>query len=705
MLRAVRNVNQLIVREKDRARLVEGTCACLVEGRGYDAAWFGLLDGAGRASVLSGRGLEDAWGPFAERLERGELPACARAALETDEVVVVEEETPACAACPVRLKRGRHSTMAVRVGHGGRVFGVMAVCLFGDVLIDAQERALVTEIAGDVGFALQSLAAAQALEAETELSNTLLEAMPDALFVGDPVRRRAVRWNRAFREISGYGDEEIAALPAGESYFDAADLARLCGAGPGSPGADGKCEAALLTKEGQRVDTEWVIASVPRVAGEAPLVLGIGRDISDRKRVQARLAQSDRLATMGLLAAGVAHEINNPLAYVLYNLESAGEELLGLASTVRECHAAISKRLGHAEWERLMGSHLDRLGPVALDDLGERFQEALSGARRIRDISRGLTTFARADEERSVEVDLRRVIEAAINMSFNEIRFRARLVKDYGAVSPITANDGKLAQVFLNLLVNAAHAIEDGDPERNEIRVRTWREEDEVCAEVRDTGRGIGPEVLPRVFEPFFSTKEVGVGTGLGLAISKSIVEAAGGAIGVRSELGVGTSFWLRFPIRDPEAGAPSEAEARAPTLPKGPRGRVLVVDDEPGVRKMIGRMLAGEHALVDAESGRRAREIIEADPAFDVILCDLMMPGVSGIELHTWLAAEHPDLARRVVFMTGGVFTASARTYLAGVPNVRIEKPFDTAGTRALVSELVRAARGVPPGAGGASP
>jgi CheY-like chemotaxis protein len=295
-------------------------------------------------------------------------------------------------------------------------------------------------------------------------------------------------------------------------------------------------------------------------------------------------------------------------------------------------------------------------------------------------------------QERLVPVNLKQVIEVAINMAFNEIKYRARLVKEYGKVSAITANDGRLSQVFLTLLINAAHAIPEGNNEENEIRVRTWQEGNEVCAEVRDTGKGISAQHLPHLFEPSLTTKEIGVGTGLDLSIIRNIVESFGGRIEVTSAVGEGTSFVVHLHGRTAEASDDAAQKAVVPAKPEA-RGRILVIDDEPEIRSAIARMLRGSQ-VVEAGSGEDARKILETDQAFDLILCDMMMPIMSGVDLHEWLLAAHPELADQVVFITGGAFTPKSREYLTKVGNILIEKPFDVANFKKIVSELILANR-----------
>ncbi len=254
----------------------------------------------------------------------------------------------------------------------------------------------------------------------------------------------------------------------------------------------------------------------------APVRLfGTEQDVTEKRLVEARIMLGDRLACVGTLAAGVAHEINNPLAYVSANLDMIAEEIRSIGG------ASPSKRLRELE---------------------EITREARQGADRVRKIVRGLKTFSRADSEKREILDVHQVLDLAINMSFNEIRHRAQLVKEYGDVPAIEADESRLGQVFVNLLVNAAHAIAEGQADRNEIRIVTQGEPDAVIIEIQDTGSGIPADVIGRIFDPFFTTKAIGVGTGLGLSISHSIVTDLGGEISVQSEVGKGTTFRVVLP-------------------------------------------------------------------------------------------------------------------------------------------------------------
>jgi PAS domain S-box-containing protein len=409
------------------------------------------------------------------------------------------------------------------------------------------------------------------------------------------------------------------------------------------------------------------IASIPIEYEGAPAVLAFARDITERKAIQAKLVEADRLAALGVLSAGVAHEINNPLAYVLLNLEYLGRELPKLGS--------------HGE---------------ALEDLMLRVRDACHGAERVATIVRDLRTFARGDEGARQIVDLRDVIEAALSIVRNELDQKARLVREYSDVGAVDGNPNRLEQVFLNLLLNAAQAFATADPERNEIRVRLRSERGHVSVDISDNGGGIAPHLTGRIFDPFFTTKPVGVGTGLGLPICRSIVRAHGGDVAVNSVPGKGATFTVSLPAS--RHSADSEPVRRPSEPGMKMRGRVLIVDDEAAVAKTLSMLLQNEHDLSLAASGEDALRLLRATSAtggFDAIICDLMMPGMSGIELYELIKSEYPGVEQRVIFMTGGVSMLRATEFLAAVKNPTFEKPFDMNELRKTLHALVETARG----------
>ncbi len=270
------------------------------------------------------------------------------------------------------------------------------------------------------------------------------------------------------------------------------------------------------------------------LASQGKSVVFLVRDITQQKTLELKLLQADRLAALGTMAAGVAHEVNNPLGYLSSNLNFIKE---GLAELKR----ALSDPGGPREPEALRG---------LLEECVEALDEASQGTRRIREVVGDLTVFARGEEPDAREglADVKRALETSLNMAMPQLKHRAKVVRDVRELPSVRGNESRLGQVFLNLLLNAAQAISEGAAGENTIEVRAWTELGGVVVEVRDTGEGIPPENLERIFDPFFSTKPVGVGTGLGLAISHGIITAMQGELMVESTVGKGTCFRVRLP-------------------------------------------------------------------------------------------------------------------------------------------------------------
>jgi len=403
----------------------------------------------------------------------------------------------------------------------------------------------------------------------------------------------------------------------------------------------------------------WIESHLgPIFAGsEVTGALVIQRDVSLKKQTEAQLIIADRMASVGALAAGVAHELNNPLASVLANLEVAQRDV-----------------------ETLDGS--------APAELREELRDAFEGAERVRRIVQDLRIFSRADEERRAPVDVPRVLDSALRMAWNELRYRARVVKDYRAVPPVEASEAQLGQLFLNLIVNAAHAVPEGAAEHNRVTVYVGAVDSQVVVRIEDTGCGIASDQKARIFTPFYTTKPKGVGTGVGLTICHRIVSALGGSITVDTEPGRGSRFEVRLPACcQPAAAGGGPVRAERPVR----RGSVLVLDDELLITQAVRRTLTPDHDVLALDHAEEALRRIQGGERFDVIICDLLMPQMSGMDFYAELAKACTDQAERVVFFTGGAFTRGAREFLDSVPNMCMEKPIDGQELRALVNGLVR--------------
>jgi PAS domain S-box-containing protein len=386
-------------------------------------------------------------------------------------------------------------------------------------------------------------------------------------------------------------------------------------------------------------------------------VVLISRDVTEKKQTEVQLMLADRMASVGSLAAGVAHEINNPLAAVIANLDMALEEV------------------------NLMD---------APTDLVEELQDARSSADRVREIVRDLKLFSRTQEDLYGAVNVEKVIDSTLRMAWNEVRHRAKLVKHYGTVPRVLANESRLGQVLLNIIVNAAQAIPEGKYESNVLSVRTTAAKDTVRISISDTGTGIPLDVQQRLFTPFFTTKPVGVGTGLGLAISHRIITGMSGTLTFESEVGKGSTFHITLPIAGEHV---LPITTKLPMLAVSTRrGRVLVIDDEESLAHAMRRYLSQDHDVEAVTTARAALDLVAQGMRFDVILCDLMMPQITGIEVHDTIRALDPKQAEKIVFVTGGPFTETARAFFEKTPNHRIEKPFDLKQLRMLVNDLMSA-------------
>ncbi len=362
----------------------------------------------------------------------------------------------------------------------------------------------------------------------------------------------------------------------------------------------------------------------------------IAQDLTERRAMVARTAAADRMLAHATLAAGVAHEINGPLAFLITNLSILADELPGFLSP---------------------DPHLRRRSRADIEHL---LHDAQEGAMRVREVVRDLRLLARPAEEADAHCDLGAVLSSCARMAWQDVDGRARLVTDIQDLAPVR-------------------------PDGTEIRLTARRlDPTHVLVEVADTGVGMAPEVVARVFEPFFTTKPAGIGTGLGLAICRAIIASLGGTISVESELGRGTRWTIVLQV----AGEPRDS-ARPVDRPCGRRGRILVVDDDPVFARSL-KLLLDEHEVVTFTSASLALAQIRDNPSFHLVLCDLTMPDVNGMEFYARVAELAPALARRIIFVTGGALTPEGEAFLSKNANTKLEKPFDPGELTSLVSRLV---------------
>ncbi|MEW5853023.1 MAG: ATP-binding protein [Myxococcota bacterium] len=603
------------------------------------------------AELLTGWRLPDALGRLLPEVfhivdhgSRELCPSPVDRVLQHDEMVELTAHTDLVARDDVQRPI---AASAAPIRHDGQLMGVVVV--FRDV--SERERA------------------ERHAEDQARLLRSVIESIGDGVAVVDETGKVLV-WNPAAESMMHLGASDTAPshwsahhglfLPDGKTLYPE-DQLPLVRAMRGE-----YCDRVeVFVRNAARPDGMFLsVTARPLLRGHRPSGgVAVFRDVTDERARNSQLIESERLASVGTLAAGVAHEINNPLSAVIANLDIGIEDLQRAERTGNHAQA----------WPTVMG---------ALGDAKEC-------ADRIRFIVRDLRVFSRADEDLRQPIDVHRVLDSCTRMAWNEVRHRARLEKEYRAAIPtVHANEARLGQVFLNLLVNAAQAIPEGHADEHCIWVRTSNPNDSACSvEIEDTGGGIPAEVMERLFTPFVTTKPAAVGTGLGLSICHRIVQSLGGLIWAEN-VGRGTRFTVLLPMSQKHHEA---ATVETTVRQASSRGAVLVVDDERVVGQTIKRGLT-EHDVTTVTSGADALSLFREGRKYDVVFCDLMMPNMTCAQFHTELAKVSPEHLQRIVFLTGGAFTPAARLFLDNARTETIDKPFDINQLRDLVARRVGA-------------
>ncbi len=416
---------------------------------------------------------------------------------------------------------------------------------------------------------------------------------------------------------------------------------------------------------GEAVYDTW-LTPLRGTTGEIVGLAGLSHDVSEIRRLQGQTIQNDRIIAMGTLAASVAHEINNPLTYVLGSAQVLVREVARLEVLLAFQPLPMASILAAAL--RIKAE----LEPVT------------TGLDRMALITHDLRTFSRPDDQRLETVDVMAVLRSVLQLMGKEVEARATLTVDLGPAAPARANQARLVQVFLNLLTNALQAVTPGRP--NQIGVVGRVDNGRVIVEVSDTGRGVPEGLRERIFEPFVTTKEVGEGTGLGLFVCRNILSGYGGHVSVHDRPGGGAVFRVSLPAvalqHEPSLAAAHAASASPPTSGR----RILIIDDEPMVaRALLARLKDAGYAAMAVEAPARAMDLLLSNEDIALVYCDLMMKGMTGMALDGELRARAPDQARKLVFMTGGAFTPEAQAFVEANADRVITKPFD------IVAETAR--------------
>lgn len=531
-----------------------------------------------------------------------------------------------------------HAVHALRTSDPGT--GRPAI-LVDETNIDAKKRSELALAAARQDLELRVAARTRDVARQGAFLEAILDTSPNLMFVADPTGT-LVRTNYALRQRQR--------CEGGESGPMAWDLLGECSEATFrswvEQGPPPDFEVERTSESGERTTLYWAI-QVFSVDGET-FVVGSGLDITERREMQLRVQTNDRMSALGTLASGVAHEINNPLAYVLTNVELAQSQA--------------------------------RKGDV--EGVTRHLAEASEACVRAAKIVADLKGFSQSPGP-TAAVNLRAVVDSARRMMSHLLVdrrvFRCMVVADVW----VWADETKLCQVVLNLLLNAAEACVGAGAEAS-IDVSSSIQGDAAVLRVEDTGIGMPESVVSRIFDPFFSTKGPRQGTGLGLSISHRIVQQLGGSIQVESREGFGSTFLVELPV----AAAPGDESPLVETVDRPERARVLIVDDEPGLAEAFALSLSGQHTAV-ATSGIEALAALDAG-VFDVIVCDMSMPEMDGPQLHATLERSDPDMAARMVFLTGGAFTTEAHDFLRDRADVTLYKPASAKALRELVGTVL---------------
>jgi len=521
------------------------------------------------------------------------------------------------------------------------------------------------ELRTAVEIALHQVMLERALAAREHWLTTTLHAITDAVIAAD-AHEQVTLVNSAAEEMLGVKSVDVLGTRLGavasvvstdEPCLDALARRAL---------AEGRSIAlpadARVRGPSGLLEVEGTIAPFSMQPGSASGVVMVFRDVGPRRRLERRVGISERLAAIGTMAAGMQHEINNPLATIVANVQF-----------VRDALRAQQQDEGAA--------------PLDTAELLAALEDATVGAERVRATVQELRHLSRPDESGHAPVALATALDAAVRAASNALRHHATVTREYGKTPLVKGSEAQLSRVFVNVLLNAADPGDAQEGRARKIVLATYTDtQGRAVAEVRDDGPGIPRDILHRVFDPFFVKTPKSGDAGLNLTIAHGIITALGGEIDIDSEEGKGTTVRVVLPPAPPMSEPPVVTAAPPVVDATKRRARVLVVDDEVAIGKAVGRVLGREYDVVFEVDARKALERFP-DESFDVIFCDLMMPRMTGPEFFEALTERALEQSYRVVFLTGGAFSPKAEELLRTTKNPYLAKPF----SREAIVETIR--------------
>ncbi|WP_158542436.1 hybrid sensor histidine kinase/response regulator [Lujinxingia litoralis] len=514
--------------------------------------------------------------------------------------------------------------------------------------------------ASQAGLLLNSALVSEALRESEARHRAVVEMSRSAIVVVSP--ERVLFGNRAAHRLWGMSPQAFAARAPG-ALFDGWRSGELLEAMEERRAVE-SAEAWAVRADGSTLSVE--ASAQPIVFDGRPAVQLMISGLAEKKALLAERLRMDRLVVMGTMAATVGHEINNPLSYVHANLDFALEEL--------------------GDWLEQRGYAGKSSG---LEEVFGGLRSALEGAERIRGVVESIQSFSRLERGERTASWLEQPMESSLRMARSEMGPKVEVGLSLLASAPVMMSQAQLGQIFVNLFINAAHALRECADEAPWIEVRSWQQGDWVWVEFEDNGPGVEEAVLPHIFEPFVTTKDVSEGTGLGLAICHQIVGDCGGSI----EVGAGERGGCLVRLKLPAASEPTTQifEVFGDEESRVRRGRVLVVDPDPEMVASLKRVLQTHHDVdVATEAEEAQRALGSAHPEYDVVLCDVRIRGGVGLETVQWVRRHAPRYWERLVAMSASSYLRSERLLLDELPNPWLRKPFDLARLRGTVASVI---------------
>jgi len=634
VLAAIRKVNQLIVGEKDPERLLNKACSLLVETRGFYNAWIALtVDGRPKKPFYH-VGFNGEFSRMAKRLLAGNIPACAQAVHMCGNVQVKENPLHYCKGCPLSDLYAGRAGLCVGLNYAGRNFGWLSLSCPVEFAHCPEEHDLIKEVAGDIAFALWAIENENHRKSVEHQYAVILAASVDAVVATD-MNDRITVFNPSAEKMFNCEAEE--ALGSSITRFCPEDrlaerermMRRLH-----ETGEVAGYESERQTADGRRIWVEFSKSLSRDDLGHPQGINSILRDISQRKemeqdvvRLQKQMQQSHKMESIGSLANGIAHDFNN----ILF-------PIVGFSQMLMEDFSEDSTEYQNA-------------------------REILKAGTRGKELVQQILSFSRQSEDKNMPIRFQSILKEVLTLCRSTLPSNIAIHQEIDSqCGYIMADPTQLHQIVMNLMTNAYHAIA---PDNGEISLRLcekeFRQEDipafslepgrYVMLTVSDTGKGIDPDIIHRIFDPYFTTKETGKGTGLGLSVVHGIVNAYGGQITVYSELGQGTTFNVYLPLMEKSVDIPTEKKMKISPIGNE---HILLVDDEEPIVQMEKTILERLGYEVTSRTGSvEALEVFKAKAdAFDLVITDMTMPNMSGDQLAKELLTVNPDIP--IIILTG---------------------------------------------------